>query len=238
MKTIIGAIIVLFATALLINWAYGFSVQGQSEINNATRFGIQAMAGTSTVNEDSTYAQEGSYRLNMHGLGGNLAVINNYTSETGVSELSVRHVPSGRGSYVGWTEKAGVSFVTEENCCAGAGGSQFRADGGIEAASSADNFMGLYAVSAQGAGRFAVEAVENQIGEGIYGLNHAQFKITGTGNFMTNHSLEFGCGGITTEAGPDDVIPDGIFVLCPWDQAKKTHISIFHTSPASEMQVE
>ena len=98
MKTIIGAIIVLFATALLINWAYGFSVQGQSEINNATSFGIQAMAGNSVVNEDSTYAQEGSYSLNMHGLGGDLAVINNYTSETGVSELSVSHVPSGRGA--------------------------------------------------------------------------------------------------------------------------------------------
>jgi hypothetical protein len=215
----------LFLFMLVPALAFGFSVQGQTQINDASMFGIEINASNSS-NADENNAHEGRYLLDLHGVGGNLAAMNNYTSETGVSEFGVSHVPSGRGSNVAFTEKASVGFVTEDNCCVGAGGFKVRADGGITSASMSDSMMGLYAIEAQGTGRFSVEAIEREFGEGVLGSNHAKFKIGGNGSFMTKHSLEFGCNGITTEAGPED-ITNGILIICPWDDAKQANTNIF-----------
>ena len=228
MKTIIGAVIGLFIVALCISWAYGFSVEGQTQINNTGMFKVNANASAANNPAEGVYDQE-RYQLDVFGHGGQVSVFNSFSSEDAMIETSIAHAPdpADKGSHINMTEKVGTTRVSEENCCAGAGESSFNAYGGLEMASSGDMVFGLYGVGAQGSGRFNVAAVEHQVGDGIHGIAIYNFDQRGNGDFSLNHAFEFGCGGPSTEAGPPDMDLGSILSLCPWDAAKTDNVGSF-----------
>ena len=221
MKTLIGAISGFFIVAVFISLAYGFSVEGQTRINNTGMFKVNANASAANNPAEGIYDEE-RYQLDVFGHGGQVSVYNSFSSEDAMIETSIAHAPdpADTGSHINMTEKVGTTRVSEENCCAGAGGSSFNTYGGLEMASSGDMVFGLYGVGAQGSGRFNVAAVEHQVGDGIHGIAIYNFDQRGNGDFSLNHAFEFGCGGPSTEAGPPDMDLGSKLVLCPWDAAK------------------